>query len=210
MPLPPRGLRGLDATVDEAYDVDFRFKNNTEHWIAIQAGTEGTTLRFVLWGVKPTWTVKVSEPKVTNWVPANRTLVKEPDPTMPPGWSLYVEAPEDGFEVSIDRTVTEGGKVIDQWTAKAKYRPSRNVMLVGVKGVDLTKTPFADFANSPTPGTGTPGTGTPHATPGPGTPQATPHPTTPTAAAPAPTATRTAVPPTKSPAPATPTPAKKP
>jgi vancomycin resistance protein YoaR len=211
---PPRGLRGLDATVDDAYDVDFRFKNNTKDWIGIQANTEGTTLRFVLWGVKPSWSVKVGQPQVTNWVAANRSLVKEPDPTMPVGWSLYVEAPEDGFEVSIDRTVSDGDAVVDKWTAKARYRPSRNVMLVGTKGVDLTKTPFGSFVNSPTPGTGTPGTGTPgagtpQATPGPGTPQP-PDEKTPAPAATATPVTATKAPPTKAPPASTPAPPKTP
>jgi vancomycin resistance protein YoaR len=200
---PPRGLRGLDATVDDGFKVDFRFKNNSKDWIGIQAATEATTLRFVLWGVKPTWTVKVGQPQVSNWVAANRGLVKEPDPTMPVGWSLYVEAPEDGFEVSIDRTVTDGDATVDKWTAKARYRPSRNVMLVGTKGVDLTKTPFALFVNTATPGTGTPGTGTPQATPGPGTPQPTPDKT------PAPAATATPPPATKAPQTATPAPPTK-
>jgi len=138
---PPRGLKGLDATVDDAYGVDFKFRNNTPNWLVVEAGAGGGNLRFALRGVKPGWKVTVGQPKITNVVPANRELVQQPDPTMPVGQTLYVEAPEDGFDVTIDRTVSDGDRVIDQWTARAHYRPSRNVMLVGTKPVPTTPTP---------------------------------------------------------------------
>lgn len=184
--LPPRGLKGLDATVDDGYNVDFKFKNNTKDWISIEASATGGTVRFALRGVKPTWKVTVGTPKVTNVVAAHRELVRQPDPTMPDGQTLYVEAPEDGFDVSIDRTVTDGDTVVDKWTAKSHYRPSRNVMLVGTKGAKVAATPTAGTPAAGTPGVGTPAAGTPGAgTPAAGTPAAgTPAAGTPVSTAP--------------------------
>lgn len=188
---PPRGLKGLDATVDDAYGVDFKFRNSTEHWVVVEASVEGNDLRFALRGIKPSWKVTVGQPIITRVVPANRALVRQPDPSMPVGWSLAVEAAEDGFDASIERTVTEGDRVVDQWTAKATYRPSRNVVLYGTKPVPPTPQPSATPQATPAPQT----------TPAPGT-AATP----PTAATPRPAQTAA---PAGSPA-ATPTPSPTP
>lgn len=150
---PPRGLKGLDATVDDAYGVDFKFKNNTADWIVIEATAGDNVLRFALHGVKPKWQVRVGQPRITNVVPANRELVRQPDPTMPAGATLQVEAAEDGFDVSIERTVVEGDRVVDNWVAKAHYRPSRNVLLYGTKGATPTPqpTPYPTGTATPSP-----------------------------------------------------------
>ena len=177
---PPRGMKGLDATVDDAYGVDFQFKNNTDDWLIVESSAAGGYVRFALRGVKPDWTVKSGNPVITNVVPAKREMVYEYDPTLGPGRSLMVEGAEDGFDVSIARTVSRGDTILDQWVAKAHYRPSRNVTLVGTKP---TPTP------SGTPGTQTPAAGTPapQTTPTPGqAPQTTPTTAPPPAGTPAP------------------------
>ncbi|MBI2938887.1 MAG: peptidoglycan binding domain-containing protein [Chloroflexi bacterium] len=178
--LPPRGLQGLDATVDEEYDVDFRFKNNTRNWVVIAARTDGANLTFELYGVKPDWEVKVEKPVITDPVQADPAPVRQEDPTMPPGRELLVEHAEDGFRAAIRRLVVRGAEVVDDWTARSIYRPSRNVTLFGP---GLTPTPGPDAKGTPA-ATGTPGAAS-----------------TPTAAQPTPTAPGT-------PARATPTPGR--
>jgi vancomycin resistance protein YoaR len=99
----------------------------------IQARVEGTTLIFGLYGTKPTWTVKIDGPVITNVVPANREPVRQPEPTMPDGRTLAVESAHDGFTATITRTVTLGDDV-RQLRMRSNYVPSRNVTLYGTGG----------------------------------------------------------------------------
>lgn len=128
---PPRGRQGLDATVDDVYGVDFRFRNNTDHWLLIQATTDGNRITFRLYGTKPGWEVTVDGPVITNVVMANPAVVLQPDPSMPPGQRLQIESAADGFSARFVRTVVQNGRVVDHWVARSSYIPSRNVILVG-------------------------------------------------------------------------------
>jgi vancomycin resistance protein YoaR len=130
---PPLGMQGLDATVDEDAKLDFKFINPTSDYLLIQARVEGTTLIFGLYGTKPTWTVKIDGPVITNVVPANREPVRQPEPTMPDGRTLAVESAHDGFTATITRTVTAGDDV-RQLRLRSNYVPSRNVTLYGTGG----------------------------------------------------------------------------
>jgi vancomycin resistance protein YoaR len=128
---PPRGLKGLDATVDDLSGLDFQFSNTTDNWVGIESIAKSGVLRFVLRGVKPTWRVTVGQPRISNVVPTVQDLVTRADPKMPVGQTLQVEVAQDGFDASITRTVTLNGQTVDQWTARAHYLPSRNVLLYG-------------------------------------------------------------------------------
>lgn len=134
---PPKGLKGLDSTVD-APAVDFKFKNNTSSPILIQAKTDGNNITFALYGQKPTWQVKVDPPIIENVISASKETVVENDPTQPVGWSLWVEHAEDGFKSTIVRTVTDGNDV-RTLRLVSEYRPSRNVLRVGTKPVENKK-----------------------------------------------------------------------
>lgn len=137
--LPPKGLKGLDATIDQVYDkqgkllsaVDFRFRNNTESYVLIQARYDKKNLTFQLYGVKPRWQVKVDPPKIEKEVKADTTPVRQLDPTMAPGTEMMIEEARDGFQATITRTVTQDGKVLEQRSFVSTYRPSRNVYVYG-------------------------------------------------------------------------------
>ncbi|MSQ23343.1 MAG: hypothetical protein EXR58_02150 [Chloroflexi bacterium] len=126
----PLGMKGLDATVDEAYGLDLRFINNTTDYLLVGSRVEGTTLLFDLYGTKPTWDVKIGAPTISNVVPTDPTLIREVEPTMPPGRSLQVETAQDGFDVTVNRTVTLGDDV-RRLPLRSHYLPAHNVILFG-------------------------------------------------------------------------------
>jgi len=127
----PSGLPGLDATIAPP-EKDFRFRNNTGNWVLIKATADGKTVNFSLYGVKPGWKVSVGKPVITNTVKTDRTPVTEYSDKLPAGKQVLVERPQDGFNASITRTVTDAnGNVIDQWTAKSRYAPARERYLIG-------------------------------------------------------------------------------
>jgi vancomycin resistance protein YoaR len=190
---PPRGMVGLDATVDDPF-LDFKFTNNTENYLLIHSKVEGSNLEFILYGQKPDWKVEVQGPIITDVVKADPKMITEIESSWPESRRVQVEGAQDGMKVRIIRRVTSGSDV-RTLELKSDYRPSRNVTLVG--GIKPEATPGA-----------TPGPGTPGPTPGPGTPVPAPAQGTPPASTPMPGGpTPTPGGPTPSPAPpAEPTP----
>ncbi len=132
---PPTGLKGLDATVDQVYDakgnlisaIDLKFKNTTPYPILIEAKAAGGKLTFSLFSTKPGWVVKVDPPKIEDVVKADPTVVREVDPSLPPGKEIWIEAAADGFKSTIIRTVLENGKEPRVLRLVSTYKPSRNV-----------------------------------------------------------------------------------
>ena len=127
----PSGITGLDATIDTDVGLDFKFKNTTDHWLAVVATADGTWVRFELRGTDPGWKVNVDTPVVTNTVKADTAMQYEKSNQLPVGTSVLVEHAQDGFDVAIHRQVTKDGKVIDDLTMKSHYVPSANVTLQG-------------------------------------------------------------------------------
>jgi len=56
--------------------------------------------------------------------------MRQPEASMPSGRSLQVEGAQDGFDVTITRTVTLGDDV-RTLPLKSHYVPSHNVVLYG-------------------------------------------------------------------------------
>jgi vancomycin resistance protein YoaR len=131
--LPPRGLTGLDTTVDEDSRLDFRFKNTTGAPILVQASTDGSQVVFQLLGTRTGWEVRATGPSLSKFVKADPTFVRQEDPTLAVGRALQVEEARDGFEAVVARTVSKGGRVIDELKVESRYAPSRNVVLVGTR-----------------------------------------------------------------------------
>jgi vancomycin resistance protein YoaR len=135
----PKGLKGLDATIDQIHDrdgkllhaIDLRWRNNTEAPVLVTAETDGARITVSLWGHRPAWQVKVGEPKIERVVRADTRSVRQHDPTLRPGQVLTIEHAEDGFQATIVRTILRDGKIVDETRFVSTYRPSRNVYLSG-------------------------------------------------------------------------------
>jgi vancomycin resistance protein YoaR len=128
------GYAGLDDTVDPDSGLDFQFKNETSAPLLIQSFTADSTVHFQIYGVPPTWTVKVDPPVISNLIKTDRTLQVQYDPTMPRGQQVTTEAAEDGFSVLVRRTVTNADGTTRTLDLRSTYAPSHNVVMVGTKG----------------------------------------------------------------------------
>ena len=126
------GLKGLDATVDADYNLDFNFVNTTDNWIAIRSYTDGVNHTVEVWGTDQGWSIEVNGPEITNVVPADKeTVYREENPEIEPGQEVRVEVARDGFSASIQRIVkNRDGQVISDQTFNSYYQASRNVVLV--------------------------------------------------------------------------------
>jgi vancomycin resistance protein YoaR len=130
----PRGLTGLDATVDEDSGTDFKWTNTSDHPVLIQARTDGSQISFALYGQRPSWEVAIDHPIVGGVRPAPAGTVTETTTALPAGRSLWIEEARDGFTSTIVRTVTAPGAEPRVLRMTSTYQPSRNVLLVGVGG----------------------------------------------------------------------------
>lgn len=126
------GMVGLDATVDPASGLDFKWRNNSEHPVLLQATADGENFIVRLIGQAPGWEVEIHEPVIDNiqWADTE-TVHYEEDPSLEPGEQIRVERAQDGFDVEIARTVTYQDGSQSVWKDEVTYGKARNVILVG-------------------------------------------------------------------------------
>jgi vancomycin resistance protein YoaR len=130
---PPSGLKGLDATVDDQSLLDFKFRNTTGHWLAVEAITSGGRAKVTLIGQNPGWQVQIDPPVISNERKADTKMVTEKTHDLPPGQTRQVESAVDGFDAANHTVVRDGaGNVLRDVTFRSSYLPSRNVTQIGV------------------------------------------------------------------------------
>lgn len=122
---------GIDATIFSP-TVDFKFKNDTTHYILIQAKTVGTSLTIDLYGTSDGRIANISTPVITGITPAPPEL-RQDDPTLPKGTVKQVDWAASGANVVFTRTVTRNGQTLYNDTFRSNYRPWQAVYLVGTK-----------------------------------------------------------------------------
>jgi len=127
------GLPGLDAMVNIEPDwrLDLKFKNTTGRWIAVVLVPDGANVYARIVGTDPGWEVVVPEPTIENEVKAPEQMIYTESPELPLGQERVVESAQDGFDVRIDRTVRDDGKVILQDSVFSSFAPSRNTTMRG-------------------------------------------------------------------------------
>jgi vancomycin resistance protein YoaR len=127
------GLPGLDAMVNIEPDwrLDLKFKNTTGRWMAVVLIPDGTMVSARIIGTDPGWEVVVPEPTIENEVSAPEQMFYTESPELPLGQERVVESAQDGFDVRIDRTVRDDGKVILQDAVFSSFAPSRNTIMRG-------------------------------------------------------------------------------
>lgn len=119
---------GRDATVNYP-DVDFKFQNDTKHYIVIrgQSGADGITISL-LGG--PTGRRVVSEEGELRVV-GEPEVERVPDPTMIEGQEVVEEAGAPARAVAVKRTVYVGDKILYQETWYTSFRSEPKVIRVG-------------------------------------------------------------------------------
>lgn len=133
---PPRGQPGLDAAVGGGPGRDLRFTNNASRPLLIQSGLEGNSAIVALYGTRPAWEVQVGEPLISGITPPDSEPERRETPIVPVGQELWLEDRTDGFNVSIQRTVTEPGVAPRTLNLTSTYSPNRGILLVGPKPSD--------------------------------------------------------------------------
>jgi hypothetical protein len=122
--------RGLDAYVAQPGN-DLRFVNNTTDWIRIDATSDQSSLTVSIFGADPGWSVNPNVGSPSKVVQPNATPVVQVDPALAPGQQFTVSAAVPGFDVTLERTVTKDGQVVDRYGVSEHYQPFPAVVAVG-------------------------------------------------------------------------------
>jgi hypothetical protein len=119
----PRYPVGLDATVfstGQSDGQDVKFINNTKHNVLIKAFATHRKVTFQIWGVDDGRTVTLSDPVITNKVPAPSLIEYTDD--LPPGQFKHIEDHYPGFHSVVVRTVRDAnGNIIETNTFTSQY-----------------------------------------------------------------------------------------
>ena len=124
-------LAGLDATVFVPI-VDFKFTNDTNYWLLMETYVN-PTYSSIVWKFYST-----NDGREVNWSTTGVTnVIEAPEPK-------YVEKPDlkegeikqvdwaaNGADVTVNRTVTRNGEVINTDTIFTRYRPWQAVYEYG-------------------------------------------------------------------------------
>lgn len=121
---------GLDATVYPP-EVDFKFRNNTNSYLLVQVRTDESRIYVAIYSTKPGWQVTIREPLLENIKPADRTEIIRESPALEKGRRVVVETPEDGVDVTVIRIVSREGKELSRDRFFSRYKPQRNVVVIG-------------------------------------------------------------------------------
>lgn len=146
--------KGQDATVSYG-SVDFKFRNNTENPIKIEAVASGGQCKVRILGAKPATEQKVQIVNTT--VSVNQPITNETqDANLPQGTRKVTSSGKTGYVVESVRIVTENGaEVKREKLTKSTYKSVPTEVTVGIKAVP-TPAPESAPAAVPVPSTPTP------------------------------------------------------
>ncbi|MFA6511821.1 MAG: VanW family protein [Patescibacteria group bacterium] len=133
------GLPGTDATI---YDPapDFRFMNDTGHYVLIQTRIDGNNLYFEYWGTDDGRVVQQTKPVVFGRVaPPPTKYIETTD--LAPGQEKCTESAHAGINAQFTYTVTYPDGEVKEEVFTSHYRPWQAVCLRGVAPEDKIETP---------------------------------------------------------------------
>lgn len=142
---------GMDATIYEG-NPDFRFVNDTDHYILVQSHIEGTKITFDFYGTKDGRTVNLTTPSIYNvTTPPDAEYIKTD--TLPYGTTKQTEKAHNGSDASFIYTVyNKDGGTRNKTTFTSHYVPWRARYLVGTAGAPADATyPGQSSSSSPSP-----------------------------------------------------------
>ncbi|MES2023862.1 MAG: VanW family protein [Patescibacteria group bacterium] len=120
---------GLDATIYGPHP-DFRFVNDTGHYLLLQGRVENKEVIMELYGQKDGRSVKISKPNLYNKIPAPPTKYIQ-TAELPIGETKCSETPHDGVSASVLYDVNYPNGITKSKIFRSVYQPWQKVCLVG-------------------------------------------------------------------------------
>jgi vancomycin resistance protein YoaR len=137
---------GLDAAIYQPNsefesEKDLKFINALDSWLLLMTVLDGEAVTAHLYGRPNGWTVEVGEAQISDPVKPDNPVFRE-NPDLPTGQRQQVKTAQDGYDVTIRRTVTDGdGNVESDGEFTSNYRPQPEIWEVGPGTPGVTITP---------------------------------------------------------------------
>ncbi|MBP1754732.1 MAG: hypothetical protein H6Q59_1130 [Firmicutes bacterium] len=130
-----------DAAIAGTYK-DFKFKNNTDVPILVEATTKDRTITFKLWGKETRDTEKRKvkyETKVLSETPPPKEVITK-DPTQPETYRKVTQSAHTGYKAELYKVVYENGVEVSRTLVnKSNYSAAPKYTIVGTKKVEDKK-----------------------------------------------------------------------
>jgi vancomycin resistance protein YoaR len=139
---------GRDATLNYGAQ-DFRFRNDTDFGLLLKASVSAKGMTVSIFSSPLGRTVEESTSPTRNPKPAPTKVIE--DPTLPAGTEKVEEPGTPGFDVTVTRKVTSGGKVLHSDTFVSKYSPWKRIIRKGTGPAAKPPPPPAEDVSSPMP-----------------------------------------------------------
>jgi len=140
---------GMDATIYNPQP-DFKFINDTGHYILFQTKIEKDNLIFEFYGTKDGREVKISPPKIFNVIRPGPPKYIETE-ELKPDEKKMVERSHPGADAEFSRIVTYSDGQVKKEVWKSHYKPWPEVWLVGVETQNAVESPQIENKTSPEP-----------------------------------------------------------
>jgi vancomycin resistance protein YoaR len=122
--------KGRDAAVSWG-GIDFKFKNDTAHWIYVAAAYTNSSVTISLYGTDPGYDVRSVTGEFTDIKPFAVREIR--DETMAAGTRVVEDSGVDGRRIVVNRTVLKGGTVVREDAFRSTYTPKEQVVRIGTK-----------------------------------------------------------------------------
>ncbi|MFA5934179.1 MAG: VanW family protein [Candidatus Paceibacterota bacterium] len=122
---------GLDATIYGPHP-DFRFVNDTDHYLLLQGRVSGSTVTLELYGQKDGRKATISDPILSDHIPAPDTKY-ELSPDLPLNTQKCSETPHDGLTAEASYRIDYPNGTVREQIFKSVYKPWYRTCLVGTK-----------------------------------------------------------------------------
>ncbi len=120
---------GLDATIYSPAP-DFKFVNDTGHWILLTSKVQGLQLSFTMYGTPDGRKVQIDGPKILSSLPAPAP-VYEYTSKLQPGQTIQTDIAHPGGRTTVTYTVTHADGTVKKQIFNSYYEPWPARYLVG-------------------------------------------------------------------------------
>ena len=141
---------GMDATIFTGA-LDFKFLNDTGHWLLVQSGTYGSVAEIRIYGTNDGRTVSLIGPVTTNRVPAPTAPVYVADPKRPRGSPRQSDTARGGMTITFTRVIERNGQAFERREFQTQFRAWPNIFEINPADLGGNGRPIPQPTRAPAP-----------------------------------------------------------
>ncbi|MEI6180618.1 MAG: VanW family protein [Chloroflexales bacterium] len=141
---------GMDATIFTGA-LDFKFLNDTGHWLLVQSGTYGSVAEIRIYGTNDGRTVNLIGPVTTNRVPAPTAPVYVADPKRPRGSPRQSDTARGGMTITFTRVIERNGQAFERREFQTQFRAWPNIFEINPADLGGNGRPIPQPTRAPAP-----------------------------------------------------------